>query len=165
MWFQTISTYVDSRDVSQESLCIKLSTILCWVSTVVYNYIYTYDIHNNQHKSNAGNYVGHQVIHVVCACVCVVLKKCVCQIYSLRWSNTNGLLVNVPQRSPKKFLLVMSHVHFSNCVFFLLVHPHLCCWLNLISRLFWLKEAGTSTEYVEKRIRRIPLIRKQIINK
>lgn len=84
MWFQTISTYVDSRDVSQESLCIKLSTILCWVSTVVYNYIYTYDIHNNQHKSNAGNYVGHQVIHVVCACVCVVLKNCVCQIYSLR---------------------------------------------------------------------------------
>ena len=135
MWFQTISTYVDSRDVSQESLCIKLSTILCWVSTVVYNYIYTYDIHNNQHKSNAGNYVGHQVIHVVCACVCCFKKLCLSNL-QFALIKHQWFVGQCPPKIPKEVSTCYVSCSLLKLCFFLLVHPHLCCWLNLISRLF-----------------------------
>ena len=120
-------------------------------------YIY---ISINRHISIAGNYVDHQVIHDVCVCVLFEKKNSSCQIYSLRWSNSKGLLVNLPLRSQKKFILDMSHVHCSNCFFFLLVHPHFCCWLNLISMLLRLKETGTFPEYVWIRIWGILLIRK-----
>ena len=101
------------------------------------------------------------------------VRVCVCCFKKLCLSNLQFALIKhqwfvgqCPPKIPKEVsTCYVSCSLLKLCFFFLLVHPHLCCWLNLISRLFWLKEAGTSTEYVEKRIRRIPLIRKQIINK
>ena len=100
------------------------------------------------------------------------VRVCVCCFKNLCLSNLQFALIKhqwfvgqCPPKIPKEVSTCYVSCSLLKLCFFLLVHPHLCCWLNLISTLFWLKEAGTSTEYVEKRIRRIPLIRKQIINK